>query len=277
VDSGLAGKVVLVTGGSGGIGDAICRMFAEEDARVAVHYFRGQDRADQVKNRLANSHRAITVGSDLRDPASVQRMFQTVESQLGPVEILIANAGVWPSSDVPLYAMSLERWNQTLEVDLTSVFLCVREFVKCAKSNSLNDTATVLIGSTAGFFGEAGHSDYAAAKSGLMSGLLNSLKNEMATEISGARINCVCPGWTLTPMTEKFAGKEAAMKRALQTIPLKKFGRPDDVAAAVVFFASSKLAGHITGQSLLVSGGMEGRVLHSLDEIDLDKIIGQQS
>ncbi len=213
MDSGLAGKVVLVTGGSGGIGAAICRMFADENARVAVHYFRGQDRAEKVKNHLANSSRAITVGSDLRDPASVERMFETIQSQMGPVEILIANAGVWPSGDVPIHAMSLERWNQTIAVDLTSVFLCIREFVKCAKSNSLKNTSSVLIGSTAGFFGEAGHSDYAAAKSGLMAGLLSSLKNEMAAEISGARINCVCPGWTLTPMTEKFAGKEEAMKR----------------------------------------------------------------
>ncbi len=276
MDSGLAGKVVLVTGGSGGIGGEICRMFSEEGAHVAVHYFRGSQSAEQVRAGLANKPNAITVGSDLRDPVAVRETFATIESRLGPVEVLIANAGVWPPDDRPLRSMSLERWNQTLAVDLTSVFLCLGEFLNQAQSNSVEKPSAVLIGSTAGLFGEAGHADYAAAKGGLMTGLLNSLKNEIVTQNPGARINCVCPGWTLTSMAEKFTGNEEAMKRALQTIPLKKFGRPTDVASAVVFLASSRLAGHITGQSLFVSGGMEGRVLHPLDEIDLKQVAGQE-
>ncbi len=102
-----------------------------------------------------------------------------------------------------------------------------------------------------------------------MTGFLNSLKNEIPRVVPGGRINCVCPGWTLTPMAEKFTGNEEAMKRALQTIPLQKFGRPEDVASAVMFLASPLLAGHITGECLFVSGGMEGRVLYESEEVDL--------
>ena len=126
-----------------------------------------------------------------------------------------------------------------------------------------------MIGSTAGHFGEAGHADYAASKSGLMHGLLASLKNEIPRIARLGRINAVCPGWTLTPMAEKFSANSESMVRALQTIPLRKFAKPEDVASAIVFLSSNKLAGHISGQTLFVSGGMEGRVLYRPDEIEL--------
>ena len=137
------------------------------------------------------------------------------------------------------------------------------------------DPAIVMIGSTAGEFGEAGHADYAASKSGLMNGLLASLKNEIVEVAPQGRINAVCPGWTLTSMARKLTQDPEAMKRALQTIPLKKFGKPKDVAAAVVFLSSGLLAGHITGQALFVDGGMEGRVLHAAGDIDLEKAMGK--
>ena len=122
---------------------------------------------------------------------------------------------------------------------------------------------------TAGHVGEAGHGDYATAKSGVMHGLLTTLKNEIPRIAPRGRINAVCPGWTMTPMAAKFADNKNAMRRALQTIPLRKFGKPSDIAAAVVFLSSHELAGHITGQLLFVDGGMEGRVLYQPDEIDL--------
>ena len=263
--SGLDSKTVIITGASGGIGRALVKDFSEEGARVAIHYFKGEQNAQNLSKSISDS---TLVGADLRVEPEVRQMFSQVEEDLSGPQILIANAGHWPSSEVPLHQMSLEQWNDTLAANQTSVFLCVREFLASCVRNSIENPSIVLIGSTAGMIGEAGHADYATAKGGLMSGLLNSLKNEIPKVLAGGRINCVCPGWTLTPMTRKFSGNQEAMKRALQTIPMQKFGRPEDVASAAMFLASNRLAGHINGQCLFVSGGMEGRVLYQTDEIE---------
>src|SRR5262249_22046445 len=128
--------------------------------------------------------------------------------------------------------------------------------------------SAVLVGSTAGIFGEAGHADYATAKAGLTFGLVRSVKNELARLAPRGRVNVVCPGWTLTPMTGEFVNDAAGIVRALQTMPLRKVARTSDVAMAVLYLASSRLAGHVTGQILTVAGGMEGRLLYQQDEID---------
>lgn len=280
MDAGLKKRVVLVTGGSGGIGSAIVRSMVAEGANVAIHYHRGEDRANDLVQELANAGvinnagviknaGVISVGADLRDENQVKQMFADVESKLGPIDVLIANAGVWPQEDTPLREMPLERWHETINVDLNTVFLCVREHLLMVERHHLLDPSTVVIGSTAGCVGEAGHADYASAKSAMMYGLVQSLKNEIARQTRFGRINAVCPGWTMTPMAEKFTGNQDGMIRALQTIPMKKFASPADIANAVTFLSSPKLAGHITGQTLFVSGGMEGRVLNSADEIDL--------
>ena len=126
----------------------------------------------------------------------------------------------------------------------------------------------MLIGSTAGLIGEAGHADYAASKAGVIYGLTRSLKNEICRLAPRGRVNVVCPGWTFTPMTKRLAADPAKVQRVLQTIPLRKVGRAHDVAMAVVYLASSHLSGHVSGQVLTVSGGMEGRVLYNPDEVD---------
>ena len=222
-----------------------------------------------MASQLKESQVAI-VGADLRDEAQVQQLFAAAEARFGAVDVLVANAGVWPVPHTPLKDMPLAQWRETLDHNLTSVFLSVREFLQRSTAHGKRDPATVVIGSTAGFFGEAGHGDYAAAKSGLMNGMLMSLKNEMVEFAPQGRVNAVCPGWTLTDMARDLTKNPEAMKKALQTVPLKKFGKPADVAAAVLFFSSNRLAGHITGQQLFVSGGMEGRVLAETLEIDLD-------
>ncbi|MCH2180828.1 MAG: SDR family oxidoreductase [Mariniblastus sp.] len=263
METGLDSKKVVITGASGGIGQALVRGFADEGARVAIHYFRGQQSAQQLAEEFPDS---ITVGADLRSETEVCRMFEQIEQDLGAPDILIANAGFWPAPDTPIHEMSLEQWNDTLAANQTSAFLCAREFLACCVRRSIETPSIVLVGSTAGAVGEAGHGDYATAKGGLMSGLLNSLKNEIPRLIPGGRINAVCPGWTLTPMAEKLTADAGVMQRVLQTIALQKVGRPEDVASAVMFLASQRLAGHITGQNLFVSGGMEGRVLYDSHE-----------
>lgn len=265
METDLRDRVVLVTGASGGIGGEIARAFAAEGARVVAHFRTGGERAERLADELGP--RCIPVGADLTREEQVEELFQVAEARLGPVDVLVANAGVWPSVPVPLERMTLDQWNRTLAADLTSVFLCLRAFWRGILRHRLGEPAAVVVGSTAGIFGEAGHADYAAAKAGLTYGLLATLKNELCRLAPRGRINVVCPGWTVTPMTADFSGDPAVVTRALQTVPLRKVAQPADVARAVVFLASNRLAGHVTGQVLTVAGGMEGRVLFSPEEI----------
>lgn len=267
METGLADKVVLVTGASGGLGEEIARALAREGARVVLHYHLRRQAAEALADQLKPAD-CIVVGADLTNDDEVARLWRDVEDQLGPIEIVVANAGVWVPDDVPIHDMAMEQWDRTVAADLTAVFLCMREFLRGVKRHEVRDPAVVLIGSTAAVFGEAGHVDYAAAKGGLVYGFLLSLKNEIARLAPHGRVNAVCPGWTRTPMTEEFTADPDIVRRAVQTIPLRKVGQPPDVASAVVFLASNRLAGHITGQMLMVSGGMEGRVLYEPSEID---------
>jgi 3-oxoacyl-[acyl-carrier protein] reductase len=123
----------------------------------------------------------------------------------------------------------------------------------------------VLVGSTAGVFGEPGHADYAAAKSGILAGLLLSLKNEVVRISPRARVNAVAPGWTESPMTRGQLDEDR-VRRITMTMPLRKVATPEDVAHQVVVLASDALSGHVSGQVVLVAGGMEGRVLHETDD-----------
>jgi 3-oxoacyl-[acyl-carrier protein] reductase len=266
MDAGLTNRVVLVTGASGGIGVTLVQQFMAEGARVVAHYHSGRERAERAfKDLKGHVH---LVGADLTKEADVIHLFGEAERAVDAVDVLIANAGYWPPEDVPVYKMSLDQWNRTLAVDLTSVFLCMREFLRGVVKHQLQEPAAVLIGSTAGIFGEAGHADYAAAKAALTYGFARTLKNEIARIAPRGRVNVVAPGWTVTPMVDRFTENPEGVRRTLQTIPLRKVGRPDDVAAAVLYLASSKLAGHVSGEIITVSGGMEGRVLYAEDEVD---------
>jgi len=118
------------------------------------------------------------------------------------------------------------------------------------------------VSSTAAVFGEANHADYAAAKAGMAYGLTHSLKNEIVRLAPLGRVNCVCPGWTDTPMAAGHTDDPAAVHRATATMALRKVARPEDIAAAIVFLTSDRLAGHISGAVLTIAGGMEGRLLH---------------
>ena len=267
--TGLHGQVVLVTGASGGIGGAIVSAFLDEQARVVAHYRRHRDRAEATI-RGQGDH-AIALGADLTREDEVARLFRTAEERLGPVTVLIANAGYWPPTDVPIHQMSLSQWEQTLATNLTATFLCLREFARGVERHRLSDVAAVLIGSTAALFGEAGHADYSAAKAGLTYGLLRTFKNELCRLTPRGRVNAICPGWTKTPLVRDVTTDADRVRRVLQTVPLRRMARPEDVAATAVYLASPLLARHVTGQIITVAGGMEGRVLYSPDEIDPDQ------
>jgi 3-oxoacyl-[acyl-carrier protein] reductase len=241
VDLGLAGKRALVTGASGGIGQAVARELAAEGVEVVAHYHRNREAAEALGG--------VALGADLRDEAAVDALFESA----GPLDLCVANAGVWPSEDVPVAELPLDRWRDTIDGNLTATFLTARGF---AKQLGGGPGALVLVGSTAGRFGEAGHADYAAAKAAIGQGLLLSLKNELAP----ARVNVVAPGWTVSPMTEASLTDEV-VDRVTATMPLKKVARAEDVARTIVWLCSEEAAGHVTGEVLTVAGGMEGRLL----------------
>ncbi len=256
MDTGLAGKGVVVTGASGGIGAACARQFAAEGAKVLVHYHRGEERARAVAAELGG---AAVAQADLTVESDVDRLFAGAREALGSVDVCAAVAGVWPAEDVPVWELSLERWEETVRQNLTATFLTARGFLREVARNGHG--SLVLVGSTAGRFGEAGHADYAAAKSALQAGLLLSLKNEIARIAPLARVNAVAPGWTVSPMTRGLVDDEA-VRRISRTMALRKVAQPEDVAAQVVVLASDVLSGHVSGQLVTVAGGMEGRVVH---------------
>ncbi len=260
METGLGGKGVLVTGASGGIGAACARLFAAEGARVAVHYHRGRERAEAVAAELGGD--VPVLGADLTREDEVDRLFAGAREALGALDVCAAVAGVWPSTDEPVWRLSLERWEATLRANLTATFLTARAFLREVERTGRGNL--VLVGSTAGLFGEAGHADYAAAKSAIVHGLLLSLKNEIVRIAPAGRVNAVCPGWTESPMTRSSLTDPALVARVTRTMPLRKVGRPDDVAAQVVALASDEISGHVTGQVVTVAGGMEGRVVHEL-------------
>ena len=256
MDTGLARKGVLVTGGAGGIGSAIVRSFATEGARVAVHYSTSKKRAETLAEEIGGA----AVRADLTKEAEVDSLVPAALRALGRLDVLVANAGVWPSQDEPVWEMSLERWRETMAIDLDSVFLCCRAFLRHVASSGSGNI--VLVSSTAGLFGEAGHSDYAAAKSALASGFLKSLKNEIVRIAPRGRVNTVCPGWTRTDMTRNALENSTLEPRVTRTMALKKLATADDVARTVVALASDVVSGHVTGEVVTVAGGMEGRVLN---------------
>lgn len=257
METGLAGKGVVVTGASGGIGSACARAFHAEGARVLVHYHRGKERARALSDELGG---APIAQADLTVEVDVERLFAEARAALGRVDVCAAVAGVWPSDDVPVWELSLERWESTVRENLTATFLTARAFLREVERNGHG--SLVLVGSTAGIFGEAGHADYAAAKSAVLGGLLLSLKNEIVRIAPLGRVNAVAPGWTESPMTRGLVDPDRVQALS-RTMALRKVAQPEDVAAQVVVLASDTLSGHLSGQVVVVAGGMEGRTVHS--------------
>jgi len=271
MDTKLRGKVALITGASGGIGSAIARQFAAEGARLMLHYNHGRDRISKLQRELTGVE-SLIVRADLTREVDARRLFTRARDHFGRVDTLVANAGAWETRDVPLHEMSLRQWKTTLDGVLTSLFLSLREFLRLVARQKQGNA--VLIASTAAVFGEAGHAEYSAGKAAIAYGLTRSLKNELSrlaphtAGYCGGRINCICPGWTLIPRNAAKLRNPKTVRKVCATMALPQIGRPEDMANAAVFLASDTLARHITGQILVIAGGMEGRKLWQPQEID---------
>ncbi|MFQ5767791.1 MAG: SDR family NAD(P)-dependent oxidoreductase, partial [Acidobacteriota bacterium] len=210
----------------------------------------------------------LALRADLTREDQVRELFKNAVLRFGRLDGVVANAGIWPAEPAPLHKMPLSRWNRVIATDQTSVFLTCREFLAHLEQRPRQEAGVVLVGSTAAVFGEAGHAAYAAAKAAVTYGLTRTLKNEITELAPLGRVNAVCPGWTRTAMARHEMENREAVARVLQTRAIRRIARPQEIAAAIVFLLSPRLAGHITGEILTAAGGMEGRILHAPDAVD---------
>jgi len=253
----LKDKVALVTGGSHGLGKAVCLALAAEGVKVAVNYYRNQardidlaEKAQAVVGEIGDKYgtAAIAVPGDVSCEDDVLAMYGRVEAEFGLVEILVNNAAVCPTG--PVKDMTAEVWRNTVDVNLTGTFLCCREMVK-RLLDAERPGRIVSVASAAAFRGSTtGHAPYDASKAGIVTFTV-SLAREVASQ--GIAVNAVAPGMMFTEMTAETITKNK--EKYLSRIPLRRIGTTEEVSDVIVFLASER-AGYMTGATVDVSGGL---------------------
>ena len=239
----LTGKAALVTGASGGIGWAIAEALHTQGAKVAISGTRAA-RLNELAAKLGS--RVFVLPCDLRDRAAVAKLADDAEKALGQVDILVNNAGI--THDNLFIRMKDEEWDDVIAVNLSSVFVLTRGVLRGMMRRRAG--RIVNIASISGVLGNPGQGNYAASKAGLV-GMTKSLAREVASR--GITANCIAPGFISTPMTDALTPRQTEAIAA--AIPAAKFGKPEDIAAVVVFLASDE-AGYVTGETVHVNGGM---------------------
>ena len=240
----FAGKTALVTGASRGIGRHTALLLARLGARVALGYSRDEAAARETLSQMGGA--GVVLGADLARPGESERLVARAEDALGPLDVLVANHGIWKRA--PIEAMTPAQWDEMLATNLTSVSALASEAARRMVPRGRG--SIVLVASTAGQRGEPFHSHYAASKGAILA-LTKSLGAELGPR--GVRVNCVAPGWVMTEMSrEALAGASGdAVRRA---IPLGRPGTPGEIAGPIAFLASD-LASYLHGQILSVNGG----------------------
>lgn len=244
---GLENKVAVVTGASRGIGRAIALELAAQGAKVVVNYSGSAAKAEEVVTEIKQTGgEAIAVQANVADADSVQALMKTAVDTFGSLDILVNNAGI--TRDNLLMRMKEDEWDDVLNTNLKGVFLCTkavtRQMMKQRAGRIIN------ISSIVGVAGNAGQANYVAAKAGVL-GLTKTTAQELASR--NILVNAIAPGFITTEMTD--ALPEELKEAMLKQIPLARLGQPEDIAKAVVFFASDA-ANYITGQTLQIDGGM---------------------
>ena len=244
----VRGKCALVTGGSRGIGRAICLELARGGASVAVNYAGSEEAARETVERCLElgAPDAFAIQADVAEEQAVAAMLAAVEERLGRIDILVNNAGV--TRDGLMLRMKDADWDAVLDTNLKGAFHCMRGVYQGMMRRRYG--RIINISSVVGLRGNAGQANYSASKAGLI-GMSKSMAKELASR--GVTVNVVAPGFITTDMTA--ALPQAAQEALLATIPMKRLGAPEDVARAVAFFAGEESA-YLTGQVLCVDGGM---------------------
>ena len=274
----LKDKVAWVTGASGGIGRSVAEHLAREGAYVALHGNRAADSMRAWLDEQDWKERALCVEADVRDAGQLEACVSEIVARWGRLDVCVANAGVWAKEYLELDELTSDRLRETIDVNLVGALLTARAFFAALREAGPRDdghgASLVFIGSTAGRFGERGHSDYAASKAGLIGAML-SLKNEIVRIDPAARVNVVEPGWTVTHMAKPALEVPGVVERVTTTMALRQLGRADDVARTVTWLSSPYAASHLTGQVVTVAGGMEGRALWEPAELDRQAIMAR--
>jgi 3-oxoacyl-[acyl-carrier protein] reductase len=244
----LEGQVALITGGSRGIGAATVRMFVAAGARVVFNYLRAKAEAEKLVEECG-PETCHAEQADLNGTAGAERLVRSAVERFGAIDALVVNHGIWLGDDVEIDAMPDEQWHTTIATNLDSTFALVKHAVaqmKLARGGNI-----VLISSTAGQRGEAGHCDYAASKGALIS-MTKGLSTELAPH--RIRVNCVAPGWVETDMTAGTLSDAERRKKIFAAIPVGRVATPAEIAAPILFLCTAH-AGFITGEVFNVNGG----------------------
>ena len=238
-------KVAVVTGGSRGIGRAICLALAVQNCDIALIYAGNEDAANKtVSECVSLGARAVSYKCDVSDYEETEKTFKQIKADFSTFDILVNNAGI--TCDKLMLSMKSEEFNRVIGVNLTGCFNATKQvYGVMAKKRS---GRIINISSVAGIMGNAGQTNYAASKAGVI-GLTKSVAKELAPR--GVCCNAICPGFVSTDMTSEFENNEAAKA----AIPLGRFGKPEEIAALCAFLCSDGGA-YITGQTITVDGGM---------------------
>lgn len=241
----LNGRNALVTGATGGIGEAIARTLHKAGATVAISG-RQVEKLEKLAGDLGE--RVHVTPCDLSDRASVGKLIDNASAKLGNVDILVNNAGL--TKDNLFMVMKDDQWDEVIAVNLTSTFMLMRAAARAMMRAKTGYGRIINISSVSGVIGNPGQGNYAASKAGMI-GMTKSVAREVASR--GITANCIAPGFIKTPMTDVLNEKQT--EEISKMIPAQRFGNPDDIAAGALYLASDA-AGYVTGQTLHINGGM---------------------
>ena len=239
-------KVVLITGGSRGIGAALCTAFAKADYQIAFNYVSNRARAEEVEHRVKEHTDCLVIQADVSCSNEVEAMILSIKKRFGRIDVLINNAGIMANSLLSL--IPEEDWDRVIAVNLKGTYLCS----KLVSVLMIEQRYGIIINmaSISAFNPLVGQGNYAAAKAGIVT-----LTKTLAKELGrwNIRANCIAPGYVQTELMDTFKGEED--KRMLKQIPLRRVGTPEDIADLALFLASNK-SRYITGETIRIDGGL---------------------